>query len=720
MIRFAQSEIRVKSRILSLLDKSWKPKPSGLQRDEDEDSSETFLQSLKVQLEEINNMMDARVKAVLKDLSQARDEVESLREDLATRKDKIDTMRTELRQMSDTMYEATTRAEEARQETSEVIQAREELESKLKVAETRARELESELEGSTAPSRDDWVGRDEHTLVVAELEALRTDHSQLEERLSVLLSERDQMAAVDASSLAVVEGERESLKLLVAELQDELDEANDALQLHITNEASDKAITVVIETLKRQTDELKERLAAEEEKGHEERDCRIAAEDLADRLRGDLAALLGLDENADTSEIQRRTLEVSEEMFLKERSEIDELKGVLSRALDELEQTRGNERLAIEEISTLKHDLARCERELVQSRDDLKSMTLAMDEIRDAESTRRMVVDNRISEQERERSVSLRFHESEIENLRNELSQLTMERDRLFLSLRQSESSKDAILNASMLDASMEDDVRTEVLQLRVEKTELLTSLAEERSRSEQRLREIRAALKSSAEADVIVEKELRMAAEAALESARLEIADLRSEMNGHWGSGAMVSFNEVTELQDEMKLLRSELDSVTDENAALRCRMEEAREDSRRKMDKLVEENRLAKSRVNQLERESRYEAEILAEVSKMRTPRREVNPADENEDPSDDTQAELFAVIQQQKSAIEEERKLYFELVTEHDDLLAVLAQQDLVVQSLNTALRDGLGEEAVADAIHRAEHQAMEKYGKYVKLT
>ena len=80
----------------------------------------------------------------------------------------------------------------------------------------------------------------------------------------------------------------------------------------------------------------------------------------------------------------------------------------------------------------------------------------------------------------------------------------------------------------------------------------------------------------------------------------------------------------------------------------------------------------------------------------------------------------AQLYDVIQKQKQAIEDERNVYFELLSEHDDLLALLAQHDLVHQALREALGQASGPEAVQQAVAKAEQQALAQYGKFVRLT
>ena len=79
----------------------------------------------------------------------------------------------------------------------------------------------------------------------------------------------------------------------------------------------------------------------------------------------------------------------------------------------------------------------------------------------------------------------------------------------------------------------------------------------------------------------------------------------------------------------------------------------------------------------------------------------------------------SEAFDYVRKQKIAIQEERAMYLELLAEHDDLLALLAQQDLEKTSLQSALSRVAGNEAVEAAIQEAEGNALKQFGKYVRL-
>ena len=59
-----------------------------------------------------------------------------------------------------------------------------------------------------------------------------------------------------------------------------------------------------------------------------------------------------------------------------------------------------------------------------------------------------------------------------------------------------------------------------------------------------------------------------------------------------------------------------------------------------------------------------------------------------------------------------------MYIELLSEHDSLLALLAQRDEERASLLSALKDLAGQEGVDAAIREAERNSMTRYGNIVR--
>lgn len=67
-----------------------------------------------------------------------------------------------------------------------------------------------------------------------------------------------------------------------------------------------------------------------------------------------------------------------------------------------------------------------------------------------------------------------------------------------------------------------------------------------------------------------------------------------------------------------------------------------------------------------------------------------------------------------------LKRKKKSYQDLLTEHEDLLALRAQQDCEKKCLQQALADADGMDAVERAILAAEEKFVEQFGKYVQIT
>lgn len=590
----------------------------------------------------------------------------------------------------------------------------------------------AELEGMSRSLESDLAAANEQKA------ALEAELQQAKERLSEAAVSAEQSNASDelvdqvqtlTSEKVFLQEEKERLQALVRDLRDELREANDAIQLHFTNEVSDRATEMAAAALRHHVDDMRSQLEKDRDALHEEQHARQLAEEEVARLRADLAAILGVEDTAADAEteIRRQAILAREEFQRQERKEIEELEDILTRALDELAEARAGEAEAQEQLSNASLQLTMMEQELVQSKGDFKLLTEKMDEMREAESSKREAMEYRISTLQNDHEVWRRYHEAELENLQNELHQATMERDRLFQSLKDSERGKESLLRAKSGRDSMGDDdedVQAELTKLRLEKAQLLTLAAEEGARVERRLREARGAEKSSAEADIILERELRVAAEKALENAKLETNELRMELESRGSGSRMDTAPSKERLHRELEALKAQIESLSIENDGLRQQLDTVKRQAREQIAHLTDECRQAKTRAAQLEREGRLEAEIQAEVARLRArangmdPYRMVadNPADESEEIP---VAQLYDLIQKQKQSIEEERAVYSELLLEHDELLALLAQHDVYRSALNAALERVGGPEAVQEAVREAERVAVARFGKFVNL-
>jgi chromosome segregation ATPase len=712
--------------------------------EEETRDAEVEIQALMVESEEVVSQWKDRVEkveAVERNLKAA---IKALEDELETQAvEANDAISSWERQFMDAEHR--NRELEARLAAIQSVDEMKDMPLRQELQKERSKRLTVEaslaaLQGKAEQSAEHFASRldsvvAEHSRANECVEAQRLiERSQLEE----LVRERDDLR----SSRARIEQERDTLRSHAGELEEEIQQAKDALRLLTTNEISEKATASAAQALRQQVDELRELLEMQEETIADEQKKREDAEIEARRLRSDMAALLGMEDTEDNmSEIQRQTLDATANFQRRERLEMEELKAALTRTLDELDYARRTEEEVKERVSRMDLQVTVYEQEIVASKADLKAMNETIKELRGRESTCRSSLEHRIASLENDKGVLNRAHAAEIENLQNALTQLHMERDRLFQSLKESERSNEALVLASSAgDRSLSESFRgDEVVQLQLEKAQLLSSIAKERSRAEHRLRETREAANASAESDVILERELRHASEMALANVKQELRDLRLEQErilaARSSPARVIDDAEMSKLSEELATLKSHVQASKKDNDDLRSYLDDANS----KIRKLTEECRDAKMRASQLEREGRYEAQVRAEFARLQaadsvrdSPSVVLgeNPAESSDDEAENRStkakqsyaqtSQLYDEIQQQKEAIEEERNMYFELLAEHDDLLALLAQHDLVRTSLHEALSQTGGPEAVENAIRSAEEKAISQYGKFVKLT
>lgn len=615
----------------------------------------------------------------------------------------------------------------------------EDLENKKALIESINSEREHHTENLRLMESQLAIIEKKYTDISASESATRSDLENKINELASVKAERDRLKEIQASkSQDTLEEERDRLTVVIAQLEEELNVANNMVQAFITDGSSDRATEAAAHALRFELDELKMqveeyRLAMEEELYKRE-----AAEHEIERLRDDIAALVYLNEHENLSdEIQQRTAKAVERLKMKERIEIDQLRKSLYRSIEETEAARASEKQANEQLSKLRLQTAVGEQEIIAAKSEIIFLTQALEELRMNEENKRASLEYRISSLEDETDVLRKYHSSELETVRNELAQLSMEKDRILHQLKESERTNSALVFAvsKAESAETEDvgDLEAEVAKLRIEIAHLLTVAADDKARAERRLREALAAHRATAEADTILEHELRLVAESNVQSLKAQLDEYRnadrkdglSRDDSHRASTQA----HMERLANELEELRHELQKVQKENAALRTRMEQAALKSKTELAALTEECRLAQSKVHKFEREGRYDAAVKSEMAKLRLSPEKRGPystfGNEDEDPALErvnpplVGVEAFDLIRKQKEEIQEERKMYLEFLAEHDDLLALLAQHDLERECLKEALSQTAGMDAVEEVLRKVEQKALEQFGNVIKV-
>jgi chromosome segregation ATPase len=572
--------------------------------------------------------------------------------------------------------------------------------------------------------------------------------------LTEVSADRDRLKHEFASkSREKLEEERDRLTVVIAAMEEELKEANGLIQRYITNESSHRAAESAAHALRGEIETLKRQIQDFNSTADDERYRRELAEEEIERLRDDISALLSLNENEYTGEeVQQRTAKAVERLKTKERIEIDQLRQALYRSIEEVESARAAEKEVRDRLSKLRLQTTVGEQEIISAKSEIKFLAESLEELRMNEEEKRASLEYRIGSLEDENDMLRRYHSSELETVRNELAQVGMEKDRILHQLKESEKTNASLVLAASPKPSTDEDgagdaeskestIATEMAKLRIENAHLLTVAADDKARAERRLREVLAAHRATAEADTILEQELRLAAEATIQSLKAQLDEYRgSGAKRYRLDGISVRDDEnqgkaeerVGMLAAELDALRQELQKVTKENAELRARMQQAARKAKDEIVALTEECRLAQAKATHIVREDRYDAAVQVEVARLRlspgraAAYRTFGILEEKEDDGAAAirvepklvGAESYDLIHKHREDMEEERQLYREFLTEHDDLLALLAQNDLERDHLRKALATSAGSDVLAQVLAEVEALTLQEYGNIIK--
>lgn len=224
------------------------------------------------------------------------------------------------------------------------------------------------------------------------------------------------------------------------------------------------------------------------------------------------------------------------------------------------------------------------------------------------------------------------------------------------------------------------------------------------------------------------MEKERRLAAEGAVENLKILVSELQNELRSKKLPVLQSDPSSVIELEQTVVEMQSENKKLLEENSSLRTKLDNADKDNESanyKIEKLKEECRLAVAKAHRIDREARFQSDVKTEMSRLRlTPDKqrvlvEIDPAEDKKSEESFPAAEVYDMIQKQADAIQKERELYRDLLSEHDDLLALLAQHDIERKGLHEALAREAGQAAVDAVIQESEKVAVQQLGSCVRL-
>lgn len=248
----------------------------------------------------------------------------------------------------------------------------------------------------------------------------------------------------------------------------------------------------------------------------------------------------------------------------------------------------------------------------------------------------------------------------------------------------------------------------SEVTKLQLERAQLLAKITEIGTDLERRVREAVAAHASSAEAELILEKESRRSVESSLSDAISELNEARSRLLGETDAKKNKFsnedvFHELNESLDDMRMANKDLQ---EQNKSLQLKIDESDKENNALIHNLKDKLHRAESRLRSEERASRFDVALASEIANLRAGGTSLNASqgqsqalvlqemnkktdpklshfEEGKDSMDHNSIyiiEMYDYVVELKNSINEERHMYRELLAEHEDLLALLGQAGL----------------------------------------
>jgi hypothetical protein len=470
-----------------------------------------------------------------------------------------------------------------------------------------------------------------------------------------------------------------------------------------------------------------------------ERQGRLAAEHALDKVKHDLTSLFDCDINSEGSvyeNLKAFATNASDCMTRNKKIAIDEFPIIIEKTMKELTQSRLGEREAIERLESAQLDLLveRKEKESLEVK--LSSMQRSADKARGDNITTVNLLQSRVSNLEGELSRSSRVYTEQINNLKKHISQETVEKEQLLRSLRELEETYSTLVSITI--AAKEEEVSNggekEIEKLLVEKSELLFALSDAATKTEQRLRNLVMLQTSTHETELMIEKELRRALETSLGEKESEMGrinarmieveqknseaeeKLKNEMNYYKKDIQLLNFN--------IERLRYDFKSLTKDNSYLTEKLLSLSLSNQ----KLLDKNRKSEIEVRKLKEKRQFDADIVSEISRIKA---EYVQSSKNQNSSislssvldiqnsepfyDNGSVEaMYSLILDLRHSVNEERSLHYNLMLEHEDLLAIFAHLDIERSKLQLALATVAEQSAVDNAIREAEESAAIKFG------
>ena len=350
------------------------------------------------------------------------------------------------------------------------------------------------------------------------------------------------------------------------------------------------------------------------------------------------------------------------------------------------------------------------EQEVTAAKTDLALIEQAMEDLETSKIEMSVALEYRIEALENDRLLAEESYEEEIIGIKAELAQANQEKDNLTHQIEQSEKANAALVYSTAHDGPDGEESESEVIKLQLERAQLLARINEMGADLECRVREAVAAQASSSEAELIVEKQSRKSVESSLADTLTELDEVKafvSEQASKSRNGKLADSKQVVQdLEESLDDFRMTNDELVNENKLLKAKLDTSDKENESTISDLRTKLRKAEERLRSEDRESRFEAAIAAEIANLRANTHTASNGnqkhaqalvlrgiDQNMQPSalfedgkesvDRTSAyiiEMYDYVCELKNSIAEERQMYKDLLSEHEDLLALLGQVGL----------------------------------------
>lgn len=485
--------------------------------------------------------------------------------------------------------------------------------------------------------------------------------STLVQNLSQLEQSRSQIELIDS--------ERDSLLNTNCSLEDEVQRLN-------------LKVFESVKSCKLQADEinhLREIQQRYEQTIDDAKKDRMLLEDELKNLKSDVMLLLSVHEQ-DLSDhaLQKLSSKAAFHVLEKERVEIDDLRNSLNEVLLELVNYQRRERDCESCLAEARLKLSVCENELSVARSEAKAAQICFDgTIRD-NLKQRLNLEERLDLLEQEQNKLNARYTRKIEKLKEEISSLKVERDQLMHTLEESENANAALVQSTVMEDVQTIDLSAEASRLRLENANLLMLISKQTLSVEKRLRDTGNSDLSEtvcvSEYDLICEK---------FDSANAELDQIKIR-----NEELMLIIHDLRKVKDDTDSLKHTIAQLkkdkVDVESNLRLQLKQREDD----FESLKKSFREAEERLN------RFESSV--------------------QDTSTVSNEYLDGHNEALKNELEQTKTMYQDLWSEHEELLALLAQQDCEKRCLEEELLSSVGQNAIDKAMESAHSKLNDELG------